>query len=494
MTPVSKIGNKKKDDNLHFLFQKADCDLHSYLLKDISRRNCQTKDYRRLVMFMVQLLLGIEHFHANDIIHRDLKPSNILYFNEDSDNKIKECVKIADLGLSTPFTYQGNKTPDVVTFVFRAPEIVLGNPYYDYRVDIWSLGCIFYQMFSNSYYINNMTNNDSTLISYIYGNLEENLSNNEYRALINNPWKSITLINSIAFPSSRPSLSDRLFMTDNEIRYFEQQTGCNFTAFIDLLRNMLKFNFLNRYTATQCLQHPFFKGYNNYISQVQSKFNITHTPQFIHLIKCPERIWMIEIINLIYELRQNSRQNKLLNNWFSHRIIFQAIDLFDRYLYLKYQSTDKSLLKNKLSKPYNSMSYSLFSRYGTRIRFLGCIYFCYKYFLTLKVNINFLEFLSSLNLIVEQEILPIVESFERDLVQTILDYGFYRPTIYEAADQFSYYLTEADVLMLLCIYLYDNATDCSTPYKLFGYYYRHIKGKTPYIKNLPIVDINMIPF
>lgn len=494
MTPVNKMSNSRKDDSLHFLFQKANCDLHHYLLNEIPKRNKQCKDYKRLVIFMAQLLLGIEYFHANDIIHRDLKPSNILYFTEDSDNKVKECVKIADLGLATPFTYQGHKTPNVVTFLFRAPEIILGNPYYDYRSDIWSLGCIFYQMISNLYYITNMVDNDNTLISSIYGNLEENLANSDYQNLINNPWKPISLINSIAFPAHRTPLAKKLAMTDQEIQYFEQQTGCNFNAFLDLLRNMLKFDYNQRYTATQCLKHPFFKGYNSYICEVHNIFYKTISPQFIHLVNCPERIWMIEIINLIYETRTNKKQISVMNSWFSHRIIFQAVDLFDRYLYIKYQSPNKIILKNKLNKAYNGTSYSLFTRYGTRIRFLGCIYFCYKYFLTIKNNITFQDFIASIHIIVEQEVLPIVENFERDLLKSVLDYGFYRPTIYEAADYFSYYLTEADVLMLLCVYFYDAGTHNSTPYKLFGYYFKHIKDKIPYIKHLPVITNDMIPF
>lgn len=87
-----------------------------------------------------QLLLGIDQCHRRRIFHRDLKPSNIL---------IDSCcnIKIADFGLARTYglplkTY----THEVVTLWYRAPEILLGQKVYSTAVDIWSLGCIFYEI------------------------------------------------------------------------------------------------------------------------------------------------------------------------------------------------------------------------------------------------------------------------------------------------------------------------------------------------------------
>ena len=33
-----------------------------------------------------------------------------------------------------------------MTRIYRAPEVILLNPNYDYAVDIWSLGCVFAEM------------------------------------------------------------------------------------------------------------------------------------------------------------------------------------------------------------------------------------------------------------------------------------------------------------------------------------------------------------
>ena len=83
--------------------------------------------------------------HSAGILHRDLKPSNILI---DSSCKIKIC----DFGLSrTLFKYE-NEDPVMTEFIatrwYRAPEVLFGSKTYSYRSDLWSLGCVIYEMFA----------------------------------------------------------------------------------------------------------------------------------------------------------------------------------------------------------------------------------------------------------------------------------------------------------------------------------------------------------
>lgn len=74
-------------------------------------------------------------------MHRDLKTDNILVTTAG-------VVKIADFGLSRkiidPQVQLERKryTPNVVTQWYRAPELLLGDPYYNESVDIWSIGCV----------------------------------------------------------------------------------------------------------------------------------------------------------------------------------------------------------------------------------------------------------------------------------------------------------------------------------------------------------------
>jgi serine/threonine protein kinase len=55
--------------------------------------------------------------------------------------------KIADFGLARSYSLPiRTYTHEVVTLWYRAPEILLGKKIYGTPVDIWSLGCIFFEM------------------------------------------------------------------------------------------------------------------------------------------------------------------------------------------------------------------------------------------------------------------------------------------------------------------------------------------------------------
>ena len=85
-----------------------------------------------------QCLLGLEYLHSQQIIHRDIKLLNIFM----SSNKI---VKIGDMGMSKILTKKEMKLSRVGTPLFLAPELIMKEKY-DFKADIWSLGCSIYHL------------------------------------------------------------------------------------------------------------------------------------------------------------------------------------------------------------------------------------------------------------------------------------------------------------------------------------------------------------
>ena len=87
--------------------------------------------------WIIQLLKGLKYLHDNKIMHRDLKCANIFLMKNG-------LVKIGDLNVSK-ITKSNMARTQTGTPYYIAPEIWKNKPY-DYKCDIWSLGCIIYEI------------------------------------------------------------------------------------------------------------------------------------------------------------------------------------------------------------------------------------------------------------------------------------------------------------------------------------------------------------
>lgn len=86
------------------------------------------------------VLEGLAHLHSLNIIHRDLKPSNIV-IKQDNKN-----VAICDFGSAIQVKESGEFAIEGFTRWYKCPEMLFGSRNYRYEVDIWSLGCILFEL------------------------------------------------------------------------------------------------------------------------------------------------------------------------------------------------------------------------------------------------------------------------------------------------------------------------------------------------------------
>ena len=142
---------------------------------------------------------------------------------------------------------ESKSTPYVVTRYYRAPELFFGKSNYDTKIDIFSAGCIIAELFTLSALFPG-SNEGTQIFEYlnILGTPGEKYL--EEFKLNNNILEAIKI-----FENATPYSLEEIINPDNFYDKKDIEEVC------DLLYNMLSWNYKKRYTAEQCLEHPFLK-------------------------------------------------------------------------------------------------------------------------------------------------------------------------------------------------------------------------------------------
>jgi len=102
----------------------------------------------RVVYLLRQACLSLAEAHRRNLVHRDIKPSNLFACRAGVE---VDFVKVLDFGLVKENVASESADMQLTaadaltgTPAFMAPELALGDPDVDYRVDIYALGCTAY--------------------------------------------------------------------------------------------------------------------------------------------------------------------------------------------------------------------------------------------------------------------------------------------------------------------------------------------------------------
>jgi len=95
--------------------------------------------------YSYQLIRALTYLHDNDIWHRDLKPENMLIFSSGK-------IVISDFGIARCNAIPGSAyTGRIQSLWYRSPEILLGSHFYGPEVDIFSLGVVLTELWTNGH-------------------------------------------------------------------------------------------------------------------------------------------------------------------------------------------------------------------------------------------------------------------------------------------------------------------------------------------------------
>ncbi|KAM7338807.1 hypothetical protein ACRRTK_002291 [Alexandromys fortis] len=145
---ATKVFLSHADRKVWLLFDYAEHDLW-HIIKFHRASKANKKPVRlprgKVKSLLYQILNGIHYLHADWVLHRDLKPANILVMGEGPE---RGRVKIADMGFArlfnSPLKPLADLDPVVVTFWYRAPELLLGARHYTKAIELLTSEPIFH--------------------------------------------------------------------------------------------------------------------------------------------------------------------------------------------------------------------------------------------------------------------------------------------------------------------------------------------------------------
>ena len=244
---------------------------------------------KKAKFWIYQTLKALEFMHKNGIFHRDIKPENILL--------LKNKVKLADLGSCKGMYSKPPFTEYISTRWYRSPECLLTDGYYNYKMDIWGLGCVFYEILT---------------LEPLFPGDDEIDQVNKINHIIGSP--SEELFEKFVKNSAHRSEFN-----------FEYQKGIGIDKYlshvshdvVDLINKMLIYDPDLRPTARQCLNHECFRKFveqdlkNAKMSQMNFYQNSILMKSFNDSISIRNDD-SIQIINLN---NNNSNNNYSINNY-----------------------------------------------------------------------------------------------------------------------------------------------------------------------------------
>ena len=250
------VSNKREENNLksdtYLVFEYMEHDLFSLISSNFYFDKSQIK------LIFYQLLQGLNYLHQNNILHRDIKPGNILLNN-------KGVVKLGDFGLSRIFSeFIKNKhyTNRVVTLWYRCPELLLGETDYGSAVDVWSMGCVFWEIITGEVLFKGKNINEVFFqICKKCGTPTENT------------WEGISKLKDYNLYIPQKKFDCELDKIYKKYNKFDDTT-------YDLIKKMICLNPKKRINIQDALKHTYFTSHEpkmceeKYMTKIEEEFHL----------------------------------------------------------------------------------------------------------------------------------------------------------------------------------------------------------------------------
>ncbi|XP_061313412.1 serine/threonine-protein kinase Nek5 isoform X4 [Pezoporus flaviventris] len=134
---VTFYASLQENNKLYIVMEYCD---GGDLMMRINMQHGVLFDEDQILSWFVQISLGLKHIHDKKILHRDVKTQNVFLSNNGKVAKLGDFGIARQLNSTTEFAHTCVGTP-----YYLSPEICENQPYNN-KTDIWSLGCVLYEL------------------------------------------------------------------------------------------------------------------------------------------------------------------------------------------------------------------------------------------------------------------------------------------------------------------------------------------------------------
>ena len=456
---ISPIGDGLRLDSIHFCMPPGVGSLSKYLHE--LKRPLNLEEIR---MFTCHMLLGLEYAHSLGIMHRDLKPSNMILFQQPMlpagrDSGSME-LKLGDWGLAE-IHCNIKQSRLVMSYPYRAPDVILSTVY-DLKADIWSIGCILYELVADCRLINVKEDNNAAIIKRIVNVLPKKLHSED-----------ISRIQS-KHPDIKQDKKRKSFLSRIKVGMLQRllDEGLEEKELSSLLNGLLAFRPTERLSATEALNLSFFEPHRKYIEVLRSRHTNT-VPLYrqpMPIYNCSEKVVVTDFILFIFDSRIAKTQGL---KWCSDRVLFSSVSLCNLYIACSMISIKKKpadvTSKDRLVIPDRA------NILGT---YLWCLYMMVKYHSIVDLPMSLAELIKSIDFsqyrggrfksgdFLTRSVLKSMISLEQKIIKAN-KFTIYRETPYDVAMRSSYSNTPSDIKDLLIFYCSFPASEAITGQEIY---------------------------
>jgi len=202
------------------------------------KRLYQTLQDYDIRFYMMEILKALDFCHSMGIMHRDVKPHNMCI-----DHRNRK-LRLIDWGLAEFYHPNQEYNVRVASRYFKGPELLVDYQYYDYSLDLWSLGCtLASMMFKKEPFFHGHDNYDQLVrIAKVMGTDDLHDYLDKYNIELDPRF------NDILGRHSRKRW-ERFVHTENSHLVSPEA--------LDFLDRLLRYDHAERLTAKEAMEHPY---------------------------------------------------------------------------------------------------------------------------------------------------------------------------------------------------------------------------------------------